>query len=77
MKRKPTVVIDAAYCKGCEICIHFCSKQVLELAEDVNSMGYHPPVAVNEEKCSGCRQCELFCPDFAIFIVEEDECGDS
>ncbi|MHC4695871.1 MAG: 4Fe-4S dicluster domain-containing protein [Planctomycetota bacterium] len=76
MKQNPIVVIDAGYCKGCEICIHFCPKHILELAPEVNRLGYHPPVVTNENECNGCCQCELFCPDFAIFIIEGDKRGD-
>ncbi len=76
MKQNPIVVIDAGYCKGCEICIHFCPKHILELAPEVNRLGYHPPVVTDESECNGCCQCELFCPDFAIFIIEGDKRGD-
>ena len=76
MKQKPIVIIDAEYCKGCGICIHFCPKHILGLASEVNSLGYHPPIVTNGNECTGCRQCELYCPDFAIFIIEEDDHGD-
>lgn len=70
------IVIDARYCKGCGICIHFCPKHVLEMSSEVNSLGYYMPHVVDGGKCTDCRQCELFCPDFAIFTVEEEEGGD-
>ena len=75
MKQESIVIIDAGYCKGCGICIHFCPKQILDLAPEVNKLGYHPPIVVDGGECNGCRQCELFCPDFAIFIIKEDEGG--
>ncbi len=69
------IVIDAQYCKGCGICIHFCPKHVLEVSETRNARGYYIPGVIDENACSQCGQCELYCPDFAIFVVEEEECG--
>lgn len=70
------IVIDERYCKGCGICIHVCPKQVLEASSEVNRRGYYAPCVVDGRECTNCHQCELFCPDFAIFIVEEEEVGD-
>jgi 2-oxoglutarate ferredoxin oxidoreductase subunit delta len=72
-KRKHKIIIDAGYCKGCGICIHFCGNEILGFAAEVNKLGYHPPMIVDGAECNGCRQCELFCPDFAIFVIEEEE----
>ena len=76
MVKKPIIIIDERYCKGCGICIHFCPKNVLALAKEVNSRGFYTPCVVVGAECSKCHQCELFCPDFAIFIVEEEEVAD-
>ena len=73
---RPMIIIDERYCKGCGICIHFCAKQVLAIPEEVNSRGFYTPYVVNADSCTACRQCELFCPDFAIFLVEEEQDGD-
>ena len=70
------IVIDDRYCKGCGICIRFCPKHTLEISKEVNSHGYYTPRVVETGKCTSCRQCVLLCPDFAIFIVEEEEGGD-
>jgi len=70
------VIVDDRYCKGCGICIHFCAKHVLAVSDEVNGLGYHIPYVSNENECTNCRQCELFCPDFAVFVVEDQECGD-
>jgi 2-oxoglutarate ferredoxin oxidoreductase subunit delta len=66
------IVVDARYCKGCGICVHFCPKNVLEISQEINAYGYYVPCVVAEEKCSKCNQCELYCPDFAIFLLEEE-----
>lgn len=65
--------IDERYCKGCGICIRFCPKQILIISKEVNSRGYYTPCVVEAGECTNCHQCELFCPDFAIFVVEEED----
>ena len=75
LERKPMIIIDEMYCKGCGICIHFCPKKVLKASKEVNSRGYYAPQVVNGVECSKCQQCVLYCPDFAIFIGEDKEGG--
>jgi 2-oxoglutarate ferredoxin oxidoreductase subunit delta len=62
-------------CKGCGFCVEYCPRDVLELSQEFNKKGYHPPVAVNEEACVSCGLCELICPEFAIYteLVEEEQ----
>jgi 2-oxoglutarate ferredoxin oxidoreductase subunit delta len=68
--------VDDRYCKGCGICVHFCPKHALAISTEINSRGFYVPYFIAGSECSKCRQCELYCPDFAVFIVEEDEGGD-
>ena len=70
------IVVDARYCKGCNICIHACPNDILGVSDEVNSLGYYVPYVIDGPGCNNCRQCELLCPDFAIFIIEEQEGGD-
>ena len=67
------IVIEEGFCKGCNICIHVCPTNVLDESKQVNSRGYLLPAIIDAEACSNCRQCEIFCPDFAIFVIEEEE----
>lgn len=63
---KGKVTINQELCKGCGFCVAFCPKNMLELAQEYNSRGYHYPVAYHEEECIGCDKCGEYCPDFAI-----------
>ncbi|MFW9994673.1 MAG: ferredoxin family protein [Candidatus Odinarchaeota archaeon] len=61
-------------CKGCLICVEFCPRDILELSDEFNDKGYHPPrlkAGMTAEECSGCLFCQISCPEFAIFIKEE------
>jgi 2-oxoglutarate ferredoxin oxidoreductase subunit delta len=40
----------------------------LELSEEFNIKGYHPPLIIDENLCVKCGLCELICPEFAIYI---------
>ena len=63
------LVINAARCKGCELCIAACSAGVLTLdPTTVNALGYHPVMVVAPEKCTGDAFCARVCPD-AVFTV--------
>ena len=56
------VAIDAAWCKGCDICVKLCPERCLALnAEQV-------AVVKRPDACTGCRVCEWLCPDFAISV---------
>ncbi len=59
-------------CKGCELCIHFCPKDVLGLDKTrINSSGYHPVTDLIPLNCTGCGICALMCPDLVIRVERE------
>jgi 2-oxoglutarate ferredoxin oxidoreductase subunit delta len=69
---KPTkgeIHINKDRCKGCGFCVEYCPRDVLELSQDFNSKGYHPPYVKHEEDCCYCQLCETICPEFAIFVT--------
>lgn len=70
-KRVFDIIIDDPMCKGCDICIYCCPKNILVASEEVNARGYFTPRVTDAAECTGCLQCELLCPDFAIFIIEQ------
>lgn len=60
--KEPAVIrINREWCKGCEICVAFCPKNVLEME------GGKVKVA-RPDDCTRCMLCELRCPDFAIEV---------
>jgi 2-oxoglutarate ferredoxin oxidoreductase subunit delta len=62
-----SVVIAVERCKGCGFCVEFCPTKALQLSDQYNAKGYHPPMLISQELCSGCNMCGLLCPDFAIY----------
>ena len=60
-------------CKGCAFCVTYCPRGVLEMSEEFNSKGYHPPIVVKEGQCVNCDLCEMICPEFAIYSVRVGE----
>jgi 2-oxoglutarate ferredoxin oxidoreductase subunit delta len=60
--KKPAVIrIKLEWCKGCEICVAFCPKNVL-------AMEGGKAKVENPGDCIKCMLCELRCPDFAITV---------
>ncbi len=62
-------------CKGCGFCIEFCPKEVLEISQEFNVRGAHPPKVKDETRCVLCGFCEAVCPDFVIFSIQKDYDG--
>lgn len=60
--KKYTIEINKDWCKGCELCVAFCPRDVLEIGKDRKAK------PAREEDCTGCLICELKCPDFAITV---------
>jgi 2-oxoglutarate ferredoxin oxidoreductase subunit delta len=62
------IEINSSLCKGCELCIYFCPKEVISLADKLNDAGYLPAKVSNEGECTGCATCALVCPEVAIEV---------
>ena len=62
-------------CKGCGFCVEYCPRDVLEVSEEFNTKGYHPPRVKNPENCLDCGLCQMLCPEFAIWSILKEEKG--
>ncbi|MCQ2977801.1 MAG: ferredoxin family protein [archaeon] len=65
------IIVDSNLCKGCDICIITCPKDVYAKSEKVNKKNVYVPYASNEDNCTYCGLCELSCPDQAIYVEKE------
>lgn len=66
------VVVIEGRCKGCELCIEYCPRDVLAMSKAFNLKGYHFPEVGDQDHCVNCHFCEALCPEFAIFSIEEE-----
>jgi 2-oxoglutarate ferredoxin oxidoreductase subunit delta len=63
------LVIAEQRCKGCELCVSACPKDVLALDRSrVNVLGYHPIELIDAAGCTSCAFCARVCPD-SVFTV--------
>ncbi len=65
MSTSRRIEVNPDWCKGCNVCVAFCPKQVLAL--DERGKAY----VANIDACIWCRECELRCPDLAVTVVVE------
>ena len=70
-KSKYKIVVREDFCKGCNLCIEQCKKNVFQPSENLNKQGYHFADPVNQENCTGCMVCTLVCPDLVIEVYSE------
>jgi 2-oxoglutarate ferredoxin oxidoreductase subunit delta len=67
------IKINSEFCKGCDLCIESCPKNVYMKSNDANKKGVYLPKPENEEECNVCHLCELMCPDQAILVEDEND----
>ncbi len=68
--KKHRVIIDRQRCKGCELCVAVCPRQILSMAPQFNRQGTHYPLVRANGECIGCCLCAIICPEAAIEIEQ-------
>ena len=67
-KIKGYIEIDQELCKGCQICIAFCPKDVISPSNKLNASGYLTVLFNDSGECTGCAICAVVCPEVAIEV---------
>ena len=68
MRGKP--VIFTEQCKGCELCIYSCPKNILVMSKATNKKGVNYSECIDESQCIACKMCAVTCPDNVIEIIK-------
>lgn len=63
------VKILEEYCKGCQLCVKACPKNILGIGKETNAKGYQYAQVI-KEGCIGCKFCAVSCPDAAIEVYK-------
>jgi 2-oxoglutarate ferredoxin oxidoreductase subunit delta len=64
------IEIDSKLCKGCELCMLQCPKNLIVLSNEINAKGYRTAEQINPEKCIACKLCAYMCPEAAITVYK-------
>jgi len=69
---KGTLSFRIDYCKGCELCVNACPKNLLKIStEKINKKGHYVVELTSPDRCVGCGSCALMCPDCVIKVERE------
>ena len=66
-----SVHIATHRCKGCGLCVEFCPRHCLVLAEELNAIGYHPARLHGADECTACAICAEVCPEAGIEVYRK------
>jgi len=69
-KIRGTIIVNTERCKGCNLCVVACPKQIIKLHKEVNRKGYNYAQLNDEESCIGCAACATVCPDGCIEVYK-------
>ena len=63
------VIFNEILCKGCQLCVDACPKDILQLDKaKVNPKGYNPISCTDMDSCTACAICAKICPDSVITV---------
>jgi 2-oxoglutarate ferredoxin oxidoreductase subunit delta len=65
------IEIDQFFCKGCELCVHFCPQKIISISEKLNASGYRVAELSSDDGCTGCATCAVVCPEAAIEVYRD------
>ncbi len=65
------IVIEAARCKGCCLCIETCPKGCIGRSTEINELGYFYALFDSSE-CTACGFCFYVCPEPDAITVYKD-----
>ena len=71
MPAKGEIVIEESFCKGCGLCVLFCTKKCITM-EKIGTGGFPIASVSIPEECTGCGICGWMCPDMAIEVYKFD-----
>ena len=71
-KIKGAIVVNTDRCKGCQLCVVACPKDVIALAQKkVNVHGYPYVEAARPDDCTGGASCGNVDPDGCITVYKK------
>ena len=65
------IEIDQEVCKGCEMCIFFCTKKTTCLSGSLNAAGYIPAAFSAGGEWKGGARGAVVCPEAAIEVYRD------
>ncbi|MGE4321314.1 MAG: 4Fe-4S dicluster domain-containing protein [Acholeplasmataceae bacterium] len=66
---KGVVTFDYEKCKGCNLCVQYCPKDILyQDKKTLNEAGYNIIKISEPDQCIGCAFCAIMCPDSVITV---------
>jgi 2-oxoglutarate ferredoxin oxidoreductase subunit delta len=62
------IEIDFERCKACELCVHACPRNCIDIGDRINQQGFTAAVFARPDECTGCAICAETCPDICIEV---------
>ncbi len=69
--RIPDIRIDQESCKGCDLCLRLCPREMFQESQEIGTKGFRLRIPELSRQCSNCGLCRYFCPEGAIILEGE------